>query len=241
MNKKLSHGLPVLVPQSPLRHIDPRAKLALSILSSLAVMMPLERLITFMVIYFLFLVWSRLLTQTLTQVWRLKYLLVILFIVDFLIVDINLAVIVTLRIILLAGVFTLFVSTTTADELRLALERLGVPFRFAFSLSMSFQSIELLQQEWRSIHEAQMARGIWSIKKLGLRSVAAQFKDLIALTVPAIVLTTRRAWAITEAACARGFDSPHRKPYRAISMLWKDWFIMSGALIFLGLLAFLQV
>ena len=142
MNKKLSHGLPVLVPQSPLRHIDPRAKLALSILSSLAVMMPLERLITFMVIYFLFLVWSRLLTQTLTQVWRLKYLLVILFIVDFLIVDINLAVIVTLRIILLAGVFTLFVSTTTADELRLALERLGVPFRFAFSLSMSFQSIE---------------------------------------------------------------------------------------------------
>ena len=241
MNKKLSHGLPVLVPQSPLRHIDPRAKLALSILSSLAVMMPLERLITFMVIYFLFLVWSRLLTQTLTQVWRLKYLLVILFIVDFLIVDINLAVIVTLRIILLAGVFTLFVSTTTADELRLALERLGVPFRFAFSLSMSFQSIELLQQEWRSIHEAQMARGIWSIKKLGLRSVAAQFKDLIALTVPAIVLTTRRAWAITEAACARGFDSPHRKPYRAISMLWKDRCIKSGALIFLGLLAFLQV
>ena len=241
MNKKLSHRLPVLVPQSPLRHIDPRAKLALSILSSLAVMMPLERLITFMVIYFLFLVWSRLLTQTLTQVWRLKYLLVILFIVDFLIVDINLAVIVTLRIILLAGVFTLFVSTTTADELRLALERLGVPFRFAFSLSMSFQSIELLQQEWRSIHEAQMARGIWSIKKLGLRSVAAQFKDLIALTVPAIVLTTRRAWAITEAACARGFDSPHRKPYRAISMLWKDWFIISGALIFLGLLAFLQI
>ena len=29
-------------------------------------------------------------------------------------------------------------------------------------------------------------------------------------TVPAVVLTTRRAWALTEAAHARGLDSPYK-------------------------------
>ena len=49
-----------------------------------------------------------------------------------------------------------------------------------------------------------------------------------ALAVPAIVLTTKRAWAMTEAAYARGFDSPHRRPYRALTMGWLDWALLAG-------------
>jgi energy-coupling factor transporter transmembrane protein EcfT len=241
MNKRKKNDIPVLVSDSPLRKADPRAKLVLSIASSLAVMMPLERLVVFMLLYVVFLFWSRLMTQAVQQIWRLKYLLLMLFIMDTLFVDVHLAVIVTLRVILLAGVFALFVSTTTSDELRLALERLGVPYRFAFSLSMAFQSVELLQQEWHAIHEAQMARGLGPLKSTGLRTIITQLDDLIALTVPAIVLTTRRAWAITEAACARGFDAPHRKPYREITMRVGDWLMMSGMLVLVGALAFLWI
>ncbi len=242
MNKRKIRGMiPVLVPESPLRKADPRAKLVLSMASSLSVMMPLERLVVFILLYSVFLLWSRLMTQALRQIWRLKYLLLMLFIVDTLFVDVHLAVIVTLRIMLLAGVFALFVCTTTSDELRLALERLGVPYRFAFSLSMAFQSVEWLQQEWHAIREAQIARGICSLKPIGLRYVVSQLEELIALTVPAVVLTTRRAWAITEAACARGFDAPHRKPYRDISMRWEDYLMMSGVLVLVGVLTFLRI
>ena len=57
--------------------------------------------------------------------------------------------------------------------------------------------------------------------------------------MPAIVLTTRRAWAITEAASARGFDSPHRRPYRRLVMRWTDWGLVAGITATVALLVFL--
>jgi energy-coupling factor transporter transmembrane protein EcfT len=51
---------------------------------------------------------------------------------------------------------------------------------------------------------------------------------MVALAVPAIVLTTKRAWSMTESAYARGFDSPHRRPYRTLSMAWLDWVLLLG-------------
>jgi energy-coupling factor transporter transmembrane protein EcfT len=61
-------------------------------------------------------------------------------------------------------------------------------------------------------------------------------RDLVALAVPAVVLTTKRAWAMTEAAYARGFDSPRRRPYRSLAMGWLDWALLAGAAIVVLLL-----
>ncbi|MBK8420665.1 hypothetical protein [Candidatus Villigracilis saccharophilus] len=47
------------------------------------------------------------------------------------------------------------------------------------------------------------------------------------LTVPAIVLTTKRAWAITEASYARGFDSPHRVSYHTLEFSRLDFLLMT--------------
>jgi energy-coupling factor transport system permease protein len=189
-------------------------------------MLPLRRLALFMALYLLFLAWARLLPIAARQVWRLKWLLLALFAVDWLVVSLDLAVVVTLRVILLSGIFALVVSTTTPDEFRLALERLGVPYRYAFSVSLAFQSINLLSQEWRTIFEAQRSRGALTTARPRRRVPRPQ--DWVALTVPAIVLATRRAWAITEAACARGFDAPHRRPYRQLAMRWLDWALIAG-------------
>ena len=86
-----------LVESSPLRGADPRTKLALSLCASLAVMLPLEKLAVFMGLYVLLLLWARLLPATARQVWRLKWVLIVLFVVDWLFVSRDLAVIVTLR------------------------------------------------------------------------------------------------------------------------------------------------
>jgi energy-coupling factor transport system permease protein len=220
-----------LVENSPLRRADPRTKLALSLCASLAVMLPLERLAAFMVVYVALLLWSRLLSEAARQVWRIKWILIALFLVDWLAVALSLAAIVTLRLILLAGAFALFFGTTTPDELCLALEWLRVPYRYAFSLSLAFQSVGLLDDEWRAIHEAQRARGAWSARWSGWRNVGAQVRELVALSVPVIVLTTRRAWAMTEAAYARGFDSPHRRPLRRLALGRIDWALLAAAAI----------
>ncbi len=215
-----------LVEHSPLRRVDPRTKLALSLCASLAVMLSLEKLAVFMGLYLLLLFWARLLPEAARQVWRLKWVLLVLFAVDWIFVSLDLAVIITLRLVLLAGAFSLFFGTTTPGELRLALEWLRLPHRYAFSISLAFQSVGLLDDEWRAIREAQRARGAWS-QPTGWQDLAARVRDLVALTVPAVVLTAKRAWAMTEAAYARGFDSPHRRPFRHLAMGWLDWLLLA--------------
>jgi energy-coupling factor transporter transmembrane protein EcfT len=221
----------VLVEASPLWRADPRAKLWVSMCASVAVMLPLEKLIVCLGLYSLLLFWARLLPEAGRQVWRLKWVLIVLFVVDWLVVSPDLAVIVTLRLILLAGVFTAFVCTTSSTELRLALERLRVPYRYAFSLSLAFQSVDLLSQEWRTVIEAQGARGAWKASVPRWREVAAYVRGMVALTVPVIVLAARRAWTMTEAAYARGFDAPHRRPYRRLRLGRLDGFLIAGTLV----------
>lgn len=220
-----------LAEHSPLRRADPRTKLALSLCASLAVMLPVERILAFMGLYLVLLVWARLLSEAAQQVWRLKWVLIVLFILDWVLVGPDLAVIITLRIVLLAGAFAIFVRTTTPGEFRLALEWFHVPYTYAFSVSLAFQSVGLLDEEWRAIREAQRARGAWSFEWNGWRQAISQVGELVALTVPAIVLTTKRAWALTEAAYARGFDSPHRRPYRRLRMQRVDWLLLAATVL----------
>ena len=218
-----------LVESSPLRRLDPRAKLALSLSTSLMVMLPLERLALFLLFYVLLLAWARLLPAAGRQVWRLRWVLLILFLVDWWLVDLTLAVLVSLRLVLLAGSFSMLFATTTFGEFRLALERLGVPYRIAFSLGLAFQSIQLLEEEWQAIREAQQSRGV-QLAVHGLRETVRRLGDWVALTIPAIVLTTRRAWAMTESAYARGFDSPKRVPFQSLTMQFWDWLAVGIAL-----------
>ncbi len=207
---------------SPLRHLDPRSKLFVSIALSLAVMLPLDKLIIFIGVCIIFIAWARLLPAMLRQTWQLRWILFFLFVIDWWLVSLELATVITLRLVLLSGVFALFFSTTSTNELSMALESLRIPYRYAFSINLAFQSIGLLQEEWQAIREAQQSRGIL-VKFDGIRQLIKQVNDLIALTVPAIVLTTRRAWAITEAAYSRGFDSPQRISYYQLHMKWLDW------------------
>lgn len=217
----------VLVQESPLRRTDPRVKLALSLGLSLAVMLSIGELLFVIGLYTAFLAWARLLPTAGRLLWRLRWVLLVLFIVDWWLISLELAVLVSLRVILLSGAFAILFATTTPEEFRLALEWLRLPYRYAFSLSLAVQSIGLLEAEWRVVMEAQQARGAWTPLS-GWRNLTRQARDLVALAVPAAVMTTRRAWAMTESAYARGFDSPCRRPYRHLRMGWPDWALLLG-------------
>ncbi len=227
----------VLVANSPLRTADPRTKLFISLAASFVVMLPIDRLGIFIGIYAVFLLWARLFKPAIYQIWRIKWVLFFLFVLDWWLIDLHHAMLICARLILLAGIFTLFFATTTTRELNLAFEYLRIPYRYAFSLSLAFQSIGLLDDEWRAIHEAQVSRGALT-EISSLRRFLAQLKNLISLTVPAIVLTTKRAWAITEAAYARGFDSPHRRSFHQLHFTRLDGILLVGTLIVIGLLVF---
>ena len=44
------------------------------------------------------------------------------------------------------------------------------------------------------------------------------------------------AWAITEAAYARGFDSPHRTSYHSLTLSRSDYILMAGTTLVIILL-----
>lgn len=222
---------------SPLRTVDPRVKLAIGLCVSLAVMLPVERLVAFILIFLILLCWARLLDAIVGQIWRLKWVIVVLFLVDWWAVGLDLAATVTLRLVLLAGALTLFFATTTSAELRMALEWMGIPYRYAFSLSLALQSVGMLDDEWRTIKEAQRSRGAWASPS-GWRRVLEQMRDLVALTVPTVVVTARRAWAVTEAAYARGFNSPNRRSYHQLTMRRLDWLLLAGTVVISVVLSF---
>ena len=219
-----------IVHESPLRQVDPRVKLELSLLVTLAVMLPLGRLALFWLVFAALMVPARLVGEMWHQIRRIAWILLVLFLIDWLSVSLELAILITLRFTLVASAFVLFFATTRPEEFRLALERMGIPYPYAFSLSLAFLSVSMMSEEWQTIWEAQRSRGAWQAST-GIRRIGEQLNNLVALGVPAIVLTVKRAWTFTEAAYTRGFDSPHRQPYRQLVMRPTDWALSIGALI----------
>jgi energy-coupling factor transport system permease protein len=219
-----------IVHESPLRAVDPRVKFEISILIALAVMLPLGRLAIFWLVFAALMFPARLAGEMWHQIRRIAWILVALFILDWLTIGLEFAVLITLRFSLVVSAFVIFFATTRPEEFRLALERLGLPYPYAFSFSLAFLSISLMNEEWQTIWEAQRSRGAWEERK-GIRRIGERLNDLVALGVPAIVLTVKRAWTFTEAAYTRGFDSPQRRPYRQLVMRPIDWALSVGSLV----------
>lgn len=227
-------GHSVMAEDSFLRAADPRTKIALAFAASAAVALPLTPLVLVAVCLAGLLVAARLTSQAAMQLWRGRLWFSALFLLDSVFIGFDFAVLITLRLVVLAAAFTIVLATTTADELCLAGERFGLPPRLAFALAMAFRSLGLVEREWQEIREAQQARGIelpakrrWSVRREDLGNAAA-------LVVPAIVLAVQRAWTINEAAAARGFESPLRRPYRQLRLRRLDHALLAATAVVLA-------
>jgi energy-coupling factor transport system permease protein len=214
-----------MVVASPLGRVDPRAKLLLATVIACCVMLPLEKLSVFWLLFMVFISMVGLAGAVLLRIRRIAFIIVILFFIDWFVVDVQFAVLITLRLTLLVSSFVIFFSTTRPEEFRLALESLRLPYRYAFSLSLSLFSVTAIYEEWRAIREAQRSRGAWEEGK-GLRKIGRMVGGVVALVVPAVVLTVKRAWLLTESAHTRGFDSPRRCSCRRLIMKPIDWTVL---------------
>lgn len=158
----------------------------------------------------------------------------VLFALDWLFIGLPFALLITLRLALLATAFSLFFATTTPDELRAALEWAGLSARLSFTFTTAYRSLSLLEDEWRGIREAQQARGIGEGGASGpWRRWRQRLRGATALIVPAIVLATQRAWGLAEAASVRGLESPLRRPYRTLRLAGLDYLLLAGAAVLL--------
>jgi energy-coupling factor transporter transmembrane protein EcfT len=219
-----------------LRAADPRTKIALAFAASAAVALPLHALALVAGCLAGLLAAGRLAQQAAAQLWRARVWFCVLFVLDWIFVDFDFAVLIALRLTVLAAAFTVVFATTTADELCLAGERLGLSRRLAFALATAFRSLGLVEREWREIVEAQQARGITVevVATPGWRGWRERLGTAAALVVPAIVLAVQRAWALSEAAAVRGFESPLRLPYRTLRLRPLDHALLAATAVVLG-------
>jgi len=223
---------PPLIERSFLRRADPRTKLVVSAAATAAVMLPLPQLGVFALGYLLVVLAAGLAVPVVGQVRRAAVFLVVVGVVDWYLIGPDFALLMTVRLLLLATAFTAVVATTTPDELHAALERLWVPSRLAFTIAASYRFIAQLEAEWRGILEAQQARGIvlGSFTWRRWRDWSQALASVVPLVVPAVVLATQRAWLTTEAAAVRGFESPRRRRMDHPRLRWIDCGLLVGTL-----------
>jgi len=203
-------------------------------------MLPIVPLAIFFVVYLVLATAAGISVHALTQLRRIAVFLCVLFVLDWLFIGPGFAFLITLRLALLVTAFTIVTATTTPDEVRVALERVWVPPRFAFVFATAYSAIGLLESEVHGIIEAQQARGI--SLSLPSRRCWREWRryaaNLVALLVPALVLVTQRAWSVSEAAIMRGLESPHPRRHRASNLGWVDGALLGGTAFFLTFLLF---
>ncbi len=231
------HNLQPLAEDSFLRAVDPRTKLAIALLASFALMLELPGLAIFSLAFATLIGLAGIGPYAWAQIRRIRWLLIILFALDWFLVSPRTAVEVTLRLALLVSAFQLLTATTHPDELRRALERLGLPEPIALSLAVAQRTLADLELELRRIVDAQRARGIDFDGGRRSGRLRRWWSQSIAVAVPAVVMATKRAWSAHEAAAVRGFGAPRYHDATSDALPPRDRALLLGSVALFVVLA----
>lgn len=106
------------------------------------------------------------------------------------------------RLVVLAGAATWFAVTTEPEAFEEALVRLGIPWSFAFVLSLTIRLVPEIRDRFRTIDEAQRSRGL-TLEGGPIERVRSR----IPLLVPLLVSVIRYGYELGEALVVRDFGA----------------------------------
>ncbi len=109
---------------------------------------------------------------------------------------------VTLKYFAVLPAVLLFVATTRPPEFASSLARIGVPYRIAYAVSLALRYIPDVQREFRTISQAQQARGLDTSSAAPLRT---RLRNLTSVLMPLLLGTFDRIEAVSAAMELRGF------------------------------------
>ncbi|MBF0429874.1 MAG: energy-coupling factor transporter transmembrane protein EcfT [Fibrobacteria bacterium] len=207
--------------------LDPRVKLLVSGSVLACLFLPFIHLFFLLVALYLLLAAGDARVRVHKALQKLALPLVLLFLIDWLLLDFSYACLITLRIFTLTLAFQLFTGFTRTSSLFRLMRWLYLPRKAAFSLTMGLQYTQHLGREWRHILEAQRLRGLPPrLNFKDPRQWNESLRSVIPMAVPVFVLTVRRAWQLSEAAWLRGIDSPASFEERRLKLSGDDIFII---------------
>lgn len=114
---------------------------------------------------------------------------------------------ITLKYIAVIPPALLFLLTTQPSEFAASLNKIGVSYRLSYAVSIAFRYIPEVQRDFKTISQAQQARGVDISRN---EKIVKRVKNVIAIIVPLIFSTLERIETISNVMDMRGFGQ-HKK------------------------------
>ena len=136
----------------------------------------------------------------------------------------------TLRFILLMGVFSLFFLTTTPEDLSLALEKLRIPYDICFAFTAAMRFVPDIALEAQSIMDAQKSRGL----ELERGGFIERIRKTLPILVPLFIRSFQRSLELAEAMESRAYGAiEKRTSLYELKMARNDYVFMILSIILL--------
>lgn len=126
--------------------------------------------------------------------------------------------VVTLKYFAVMPAMLLFITTTRPPEFASSLSRIGVPYRVSYSVSLALRYIPDVQRDFRTISQAQQARGLDTSKR---QRLGVRIRNLVSVLLPLLLGALERIETVSSAMELRGFGREKRRtwfderPFRA--------------------------
>lgn len=118
----------------------------------------------------------------------------------------------------------LFITTTRPPEFASSLNRIGVPYRIAYAVSLTMRYIPDLQREFRIVSQAQQARGLDTSRKV---SIGTRIRNTVSVLMPLLLGTFDRIEQVSSAMELRGFGRGKRRSWAVSTPLrGRDWLVI---------------
>lgn len=125
----------------------------------------------------------------------------------------------------------LFVSTTDPSEFASSLNRIGVSYKIAYSVSLALRYIPDIQREYQDISVSQQARGLEMAS--GKQSLIKRLRNAVDILFPLIVSSMDRIETIANAMELRGFGKNKKRTwYNSRPFAVSDYLAVAFCLVF---------
>lgn len=127
----------------------------------------------------------------------------------------------SLKYLTLLPITLLFIFTTHPSRFAASLNKLGVPYKLAYAVSIAFRYIPDLTKEFRTILNALQMRGLGTSRGDG--SLLQRARNLTQAVVPLLQSSLQRIESVSDAMDLRGFGTkPRRTWYMGTVMTGSD-------------------
>lgn len=141
---------------------------------------------------------------------------------------------VTLKYFSMFPIALVFVFTTHPTEFAASLNRLGVPYKIAYAVSLTLRYLPDVKNDFVNIMHAQQARGVDLSKNA---SLVSRIRNVAKILTPLIFSSLDRAEEISNAMTLRGFGHNKKRTWYSLKPMNKRDIAIIAFIIFIVILA----